>query len=154
MKLNRPSKKIMLATIFTSALTLGISQAALAQAVATDEQKQGPEHHCQVQTGSEMQKAHEKFLNDTVGIRKELAEKNAAMRALINAGTPDTVKASQISGEVFDLREKLRTQAKEAGMPCPMLMMGAENEGMPCQGMGHGMGHGMMKKRHHHRGMM
>lgn len=148
MELTMPSKKIMMATIFTSALTFAISQAALAEPTnpAPVEGKNKPdEYPCQVQMGTEMQKAHEKFLNDTVAIRKELVEKNAVMRALLNAGTPDTVKASQVAGELFELREKLRAKAKEAGLPLPMLMMGLGADGMPCQGM---MGTGTMGRHH------
>jgi len=148
MELTMPSKKIMLATIFTSALTFAISQAALAEpakATQGDGQEKPNQYPCQVQMGSEMHKAHEKFLTDTVTIRKELAEKNAVMRALLNAGTPDTVKASQIAGELFELREKLRAKAKEVGLPLSMLMMGAGGDGMPCQGM---MGHGMTGRHH------
>lgn len=100
-----------------------------------------------MQTTPEMEKIHEKFLNDTVAIRKELAEKNAALRALLNAGTPDTLKASQVAGEVFELREKLRAKAREAGLPMPM-MMGHGWYGMGCQG---AMGYGMKGK--HHRSM-
>src|SRR5512145_127814 len=102
-----------------------------------------------MQMTTEIQKIHDKFLSDTVAIRKELAEKNAVMRALLNAGTPDTVKASQVAGELFELREKLRAKAREAGLPLPMLMMGQGRDGMPCDGM---MGYGMMGK--HHRKMM
>ena len=148
MELTLPSKKIMLATIFTSALTFAISQAALAEppkATQGDAKDKPDQYPCQVQMGSDMQKAHEKFLGDTVALRKELAEKNAVMRALLNAGTPDTVKASQIAGELFEIREKLRAKAKEAGLPLPMLMMGAGADGMPCQGM---MGHDMMGRHH------
>lgn len=148
MELTMPSKKIMLATIFTSALTFAISQAAMAEpakAAQGDTKEKSDQHSGQVQMGSEMQKVHEKFLTDTVAIRKELAEKNAVMRALLNAGTPDTVKASQIAGELFELREKLRARAKEAGLPLSMLMMGAGADGLPCQGM---MGHGMTGRHH------
>jgi len=94
---------------------------------------------------TEMQKSHDKFLADTVAIRKELAEKNAVLRALMNAGTPDTVKASQVAGELFELREKLRAKANEAGLPFPMMMMGQGGDGMCCEGM---MGHGKMGKHH------
>ena len=64
----------------------------------------------------------------------------------MHAGTPDTVKASQVAGEIFELREKLRAKAQEAGLPMPMLMMmGQGGDGMGCQGM---MGQGMMDRHH------
>lgn len=151
MNMTLPTKKIMLAAILTSGLTLAISQAAMAE--SAQPAQPGPQGKpgvppCQYQMNTEMQKIHDKFLSDTVAIRKELAEKNAVMRALLNAGTPDTVKASQVAGELFELREKLRAKAKEAGLPLPMLMMGYGGfDGMPCDDM-----HGMRGK--HHRMMM
>lgn len=151
MNMTLPTKKIMLAAILTSGLTLAISQAGMAE--TAQPAQPGPQGKpgvppCHYQMNTEMQKIHDKFLSDTVALRKELAEKNAVMRALMNAGTPDTVKASQVAGELFELREKLRAKAKEAGLPMPMLMMGHGGfDGMPCDGM-----HGMRSK--HHRMMM
>ena len=145
MEMSPSRKKIVLAAILTSGLTLAISQATFAETAksAPAGPKDSPAGRpCQMQPDSEMQKAHDKFLTDTVAIRKEMAEKNAVLRALLNAGTPDTVKASQVAGELFELREKLRAKAKEAGLPLPMLM-GPCGEGME----GHGpMGPGMMGK--------
>jgi|GEM_PF-649335 len=154
MEMTPTTKKLMLAAILTSGLTLAISQATLAEPVKSAQPEpqakpSGPP--AQVQASTEMQKLHDKFLSDTVTTRKELAEKNAVLRALLNAGTPDTVKASQVAGEIFELREKLRAKAQEAGLPLPMLMMmGQGGDGMGCQGMmGQGMmGHGMMNKHH------
>jgi zinc resistance-associated protein len=141
-------KKLLLAAILTSGLTLAFSQAALAETAkpAPPEPQAKPTAlPCQAQMGTEMQKVHDKFLTETVTIRKEMAEKNAVLRALLNAGTPDTVKASQIAGELFELREKLRVKAQETGLPLPMLMMmgGHGCDAMPCQGMG-GKRHRMM----------
>ena len=149
MKMTTTKKKIMLAAILTSGLTLAISQAALAesnQPVQPDPKNKPDSSPSQYQMNTEMQKVHDKFLNDTVAIRKEMAEKNAALRALLNAGTPDTVKASQLAGELFELREKLRAKAKETGLPMPMLMMGQGGiDGMPCGNM---RGDGMRGKHH------
>ncbi len=126
-------KKIILATILTSGIALAITQSALSQPA-------NPSHHgnkgmapCQYQTDTVAQKARDKFLAETVDLRKQLAEKKAVMRAVLNAGTPDTVKASQVAGELFDLREKLRIKAQETGLPLQMLMMG---HGCSMTGMG------------------
>jgi len=127
-------KKIVLAAILTSGLALAISQSALAQ---PGFQGQGGKQSWSMQMDPVAQKAQEKFLNETVDTRKQLAEKNAVMRALMNAGTPDTVKASQLAGELFELREELRLKAQETGMPLPMLMMGQGGKGaMSCYGTG------------------
>ncbi|NLX19268.1 MAG: hypothetical protein GXY53_08325 [Desulfobulbus sp.] len=150
MKLNMPSKKIVAATIFTSALAFTISQAALAEPVqpaSTDAAKTtGSEKLVsRVQMHTEIQKAHDKFLDDTVAIRKELAEKRAVMRALLYAGTPDTVKASQVAGEIFELQENLRAKAKEAGLPFSWSGMGWNPDYTSCQGV---LGKGPMGRHH------
>ena len=131
-------KKIMLAAILSSGLALAISQSALAESVtqpdAQTKQVATPRMH---RMDPDMQKAHEKFLGDTVAIRKQLVEKTATMKALSKAQTPDATKISQLAGEVFDLREQLRVKAKEAGLPMGMGMMGmGDADSMPCQGMG------------------
>ncbi|MDR2551052.1 MAG: hypothetical protein LBD10_12725 [Desulfobulbus sp.] len=149
MEMTPSKKKLMLAAILTSGLTLAISQAALAESpkhISTDKQNNAAQ---QAQMSSDMRKAHDKFLDDTVAIRKELAEKRAVMRALMKAGTPDTAKASQVAGELFELREKLRAKAREAGLSLPMGpgkgMMGMGDDDFGCQGM---MGHGMMERHY------
>lgn len=139
METTSAKKKIMLAAILTSGLTLAISQAAFAQPdqAAKADAKDKAAAHSQHQMSTEMQKAREKFLADTMPIRKELAEKNAVMRAIMAAGTPDATKASQVAGELFELREKLRLKAMEAGMPLPMLLMGMDSDSMSCGAMHH-----------------
>jgi zinc resistance-associated protein len=144
MELTTSKKKIMLATILTTSIALAISQSALAQPTDAGVQGKGsPSYHSQMDPTT--QKARDKFFTETVELRKQLAEKNAAMQAVLNAGTPDTDKASKLAGELFEIREKLRVKAQETGLPMPMLMMGhGDMGGMPCQGMGEGRG-----KRHH-----
>jgi zinc resistance-associated protein len=153
MELTTSKKKIMLAAILTSGLALVISQSALAesaqapQANRADVQKNIGKGPGQYSLDPAIQKARDKFLSETVAMRKEMAEKHAVMRALLNADTPDTTKISQLAGELFELREKLRLKAQETGLPMHMLMMGD----MSCQGtgMGMGMGMGMGGGRHH-----
>ena len=99
MELTTSKKKIMLATILSTGLALAISQSALAQPAAPELQGKKDTAPCQYQMDAATQKTHDKFLSDTVAIRKEMAEKNAALRALLNAGTPDTAKASQLAGD-------------------------------------------------------
>lgn len=150
MKLAISKKKIMLATVFTSGLALAISQSTFAQPDPPDMQpdaqtntqaKQNTSPQMHHQRNPEMQQAREKFMDDTVAIRKQMAEKNAAMQALMKAETPDATKVSQLAGELFDLREKLRVKAQESGLPMMGRGMGKgmgmdENGAMPCQGMG------------------
>ena len=133
MELTTSKKKIMLAAILTSGLALAISQSALAAQPGAQAGK--GTYPCQYQMDPAMQKTHDKFLAETVDLRKQMAEKHAMMRAQMHSTSPDTAKVGQLAGELFELREKLRAKAQEAGMP--MLMMGHGDTGtMPCQGMG------------------
>lgn len=103
--------------------------------------------HGRDQMDPAMMKLHEKFLNETVAIRKEMVQKNAVMRALLDAEIPDATKVSQVAGELFDLREKLRVKANEMGVPMMGMGMGmgmGDGDVMPCQGMGMGGRHRIM----------
>ena len=143
MELTTSKKKIMLAAILTSGLALAISQSALAAQPAAQGGK--GTYPCQYQMDPAMQKTRDKFLAETVDLRKQVAEKHAVMRAQMNAGTPDTAKVSQLAGELFELREKLRIKAQETGLPMPMLMMGqGDMGGMSGKGRGMGRGQQMM----------
>ncbi|MDD2464735.1 MAG: hypothetical protein PHI97_12130 [Desulfobulbus sp.] len=133
MNTTNTKKKIMMAAILTSGLTLAISQAVMAQ--PDKHGGHGPKGRevdapCQYQMNSELKKAQEKFLTDTVTERKALAQKSAEMRAIMKAGTPDTTKASEVAGELFELREKMRLKAQESNVPLPMLLMGQGGDGM------------------------
>lgn len=127
MKTTPSKKKIMMAAILTSGLTLAISQAVMAQPDQPDaagpHEKRGENPH-RVQMNSEQQKVREKFLTETMAERKAFAQKNTELRAIMKADTPDPIKASQVAGELFELREKLRGKALEIGIPLPMLLMG------------------------------
>lgn len=112
MELTNSKKKIMLATVLASGLVLSISQSTLAQPTPPDQQAKKSTTSSQYQMDPAMLKAHEKFMNDTVAIRKQMVEKSAAMHALMNADNPDSAKASQLAGELFELREKLEPKPK------------------------------------------
>jgi zinc resistance-associated protein len=89
----------------------------------------------------EKQEIREKFLIDSKAERKALAQKNAEMRAIMKADAPDPLKASEVAGELFELREKLRLKALEAKLPLPVLMMGQDYHGMEYQD------HGLMNPK-------
>lgn len=135
--------KLMMAAILTSGLTLAISQAAVAQpSQGGGNSPQGAQVDmpCHYQMNSEFEKTREAFLQDTTTERKLLAQKKAEMRAIMKAGTPDTVQASTVAGELFELREKLRLKAQATGLPLPLLLR--EN------------GEGPMKYHDYHKGGM
>lgn len=128
---NIPNKKsILLATILASGISLAITQAAIAK---PNWHGQGGNSPCQArQMDTVTQKAHEKFLQDTTELRKQMMEKRASMRAVMAAETPDPAKASKIAGELFDLREQLRIKAQEYGLPA--VGMGFHGAMMGCDG--------------------
>lgn len=147
MEMTANKKKIMLAAILTSGLTLAISQASWAEeakAEASEPVVKAATQPAMKKINPAMQVAHDKFLTETIALRKELAEKNAVMRALMHTDTPDITKVAQVAGELFELREKLRLKAKEVGLPMPP-MMGMGDGVVPCEDM---MGHGGMGKPH------
>jgi len=125
-KMNK--KSIILAAILTSGISLAITQAAIAN----------PNWHgknrvpCQAQQiDTVTQKAQEKFLQETVELRKQMMEKRASMRAIMGADTPDAAQAAKIAGELFDLREKLRLKADEYGLAAPGMGQRGAFKGSP-----------------------
>ncbi|MEN8190782.1 MAG: periplasmic heavy metal sensor [Thermodesulfobacteriota bacterium] len=56
------------------------------------------------------------FLLDTKEMRKMMVMKRAEKMALMRTDNPDPAKASQLAGEMFDLRNGLREKARAAGV--------------------------------------
>ena len=153
------TKKMILTAALTSALALTGLQSALA---APGDMKDpgamkgaGAQMPCPMQNqmmgmqggpqmNEEMMKARDAFLSETTELRKNLAEKQAARRALMMGTNPDPEKAAVIAGELFDLREQLRIKAQAAGLPAGMMQR-------MTQGMG---GCGQMAGNRHDMGMM
>lgn len=69
------------------------------------------------QLDPESQKIKDQFLAATVVQRKSLAEKKAALRTMQNSVKGDAVAASRLAGEIFELREQLRIEARKTGLP-------------------------------------
>ena len=134
------TKKIIIAATVTTALAFGGLQAATAAPGEMKGRGPGFQHPCPGQ-GQQFDettlKARDTFLSETTELRKKVAEKRAAKRAVMSSTTPDPAKASQLAGELFDLREQLRAKARTAGLPAGMMMrMGRMGNGpmMPCSG--------------------
>ncbi|MDH3329508.1 MAG: periplasmic heavy metal sensor [Desulfobulbaceae bacterium] len=68
------------------------------------------------QLSDDTQKARDKFLDETTQIRKELTVKRAEKRALMNSENPDAKRVAQLTSELFDLREQMRSKAQELGL--------------------------------------
>ena len=56
------------------------------------------------------------FFKDTLELRKEIVVKRAEKKALMHAEEPDAKKVGKIAGELFDLRNSMRTKAEAAGL--------------------------------------
>lgn len=152
MKLTRTTKNIALAAVLSSGIALAATQCAVAQDQADPQAPTKDPGYRQLDP--QMVKNSETFLAGTVEQRKQLAEKQAIMQALMAADSPDSAKAGQVAGELFDLREQLRVKAQEAGLPYPMLGMGLGRGmgGMGCGfDAGQGPGDGKGAKHHHRR---
>ena len=139
------TKKIIIAAATTTALAVVGLQAATAGPGTM--KGPGSKHPCTMQgqqLDKETIKARDTFLAETTELRKTMAEKRAAMRALMKSSAPDPEQASKLAGELFDIREQLRPKAQAAGLPAHMMMgMGRMGAGpMGCDGP-------MMGGRHH-----
>ena len=64
----------------------------------------------------------DKFLADTVKIRRALAGKQAALQAVYSARSGNTAVAARLGEEIFDLREQLRLKAQATGLTPALLL--------------------------------
>ncbi len=99
------------AVLLTGTLTTAASQDTAPPKAAHHDMKKS----CRL--NKEMQKTRDAFLLETKELRKNIAIKHAAMRAMMRSTNPDPVKVSSLAGEIFDLREQLRTKARAKGLP-------------------------------------
>lgn len=122
---NRTKKIILAATVTTALAFAGLQAATAAGPGAMNGRGPGFQYPCQGQGqpfNEATLKARDTFLSETTELRKNMAEKSAAKRAVMRSTNPDPEKASQLAGELFDLREQLRTKARAAGLPAGMMM--------------------------------
>ena len=64
----------------------------------------------------EAKKKYEKFMQETVELRKEMGEKAAQYQSLVASENPDSSKAALLTEEYFQLRNFLQEQAIRAGI--------------------------------------
>ena len=169
MKKMSTKKSLSLAALLSLGLAFGAAHTTLAQNDTTAPATP-PAHATMPMNGPgmmqldlAMQKAHEKFLAETSGLRKQQMEKHAQMRAIMQSSQPDDAKAARIAGEMFDIQEQIRAKAVANGLPTGMMgpgfgggrgmmgMMGAGGMGgdMPCGG-GQGGNSGKGNRGGHH----
>lgn len=120
------NRQIILGAVLVGALALAGMQPAEARpcgggpgwGATSDDYGHG---HC-YQAGQLDEKtiaARDKFLSETVALRKEMAIKRAEQEALMNSENPDAKRIAQLTGEIFDLREQLQTKAAASGLEVP-----------------------------------
>ncbi len=66
---------------------------------------------------ADMMKARDAFLQDSKDLRKSMMVKRSEMRAMMQGTNPNPEKVGVLAGEIFDLREQLRTKAIANGLP-------------------------------------
>jgi hypothetical protein len=78
------------------------------------------------------------FHTENQALRKQIVEKQAAHRAVMQNTNPNATLAAKLSGELFDLRNTMHQKAKTAGLNGIMM----ENNGRGGYGRGYGMNNG------------
>ncbi len=58
----------------------------------------------------------DKFFAETQDLRKQIVVKRAEKHALMNAENPDSAAVGKAAGDLFDLRNSMRTKAEAAGL--------------------------------------
>ncbi len=112
-------KKLLL---FVSFLIMGL---LLAVQYSTADNGTGCGQACTGQKGQglqqqaltpEAEKKYEKFMQETVELRKELAEKMAEYQSLMASTNPDPSKGAMLTEEYYQLRDVLTQKARLAGI--------------------------------------
>lgn len=124
MKLANTKKQIVLGVVLVSAIAVaGLQNAGAGPRGGGPNKWGGPQCGECDGSGYQRQQLDEKsiearntFLNETVELRKEFATKKAEKKALMLNDNPDAQKVAELTGEIFDLREKLQNKAQEKGI--------------------------------------
>lgn len=107
-------------TIIAVALISGL--AVVTTASANWGRGGGNAYNCPCQVGYQQQvdpasqEKYSQFFTETQELRKQLTMKQAERRALMQTENPDPAAASQLAGEIFDLRNSLQDKAQAAGI--------------------------------------
>jgi hypothetical protein len=95
-------------------LLIFVSSAVIAQDSGPPEGTTGmPSRGFYSTTGSE---ARQRFLDDTVELRRALVVKQAEYNALKAQTDPDPKRAAKLAQEIFDIQEQLRVKANDYGI--------------------------------------
>ncbi len=64
----------------------------------------------------ETRKRHDDFRAATTELRRTMTAKRAEKQAVMRSTSPDPALAAQLAGDLFDLHDQMRRQAREAGI--------------------------------------
>ncbi len=114
-------KKIILGIVFVGSIALTGLQAAGASLAGPGSAGSGPHgplynQNYKSHINQAAIEARNKFLDATTLIRREMAVKRSEKRALMASSIPNVKRVGKLSGELFDLRERLRKKARESGL--------------------------------------
>lgn len=89
----------------------------------------------------------DKFMDDTLAIRKDLTMKRAEVNAMMLGDNPDPKAVALLTGQIFDLRTSIKDKAEAAGVsqfvgPKGNGMFGGNGKGGSRGARGMGMGRG------------
>lgn len=131
-------KKIAIAVVIAGMGLAGLNQAYAGWGQRGGNNWNGPQYQNQpiqqnIQVDPAVKEKMDKFFESTVELRKEMAMKRAEKQALLRADNPDPAALSKIEGELFDLRNTIRTKANEAGVVGLMGPRGGFGAGGPGQ---------------------
>ena len=104
---------------------------------------------------AELDKMHEKFVNDTADLREEIWKKSSELDTLIDSATPDANKVRALQKEISDLKAKMADKRVDFELEARKIAPDARFGQGSGRGYGQGYGRGYGMGRHygpHHRG--
>ncbi len=108
-------KKIIVLACFFAMGLLVVVQFSTAAGVGCGKGCQGKNQQAQ-QMDAETQVKYDKFLLETVDLRKEMDAKMIEYQTLMASENPDSSKAAMLTESFFQLRDTLTAKAIEAGI--------------------------------------
>lgn len=110
-------KSIVLVSFFIAGLLLTGQYSAAVNGAGCGKGCKGQKDQGQQQALSpEAKKKYEKFLQETVELRRKMEEKMAEYQSLMASKTQDPSKAAMLTEEYFQLRDVLTQKARLAGV--------------------------------------
>ena len=106
-------KKLLIAVVTVAALGFAVSQGLACWRGNWD--GPGVDHQRGITPGTNPGSDYQAYLDDTKGLRKELAAKQVELEALMAGPNPDPKRAGALSREIADLREQLNAKARARG---------------------------------------